>query len=314
VSAPGFSRAGWLARMGRLVGRRGEPSAAHPTIGSAKAARADPAVPELRVQAEIAALDGCRTETARASAAADEYARIVRPADAAGLCRDGVLVVLADGRCGDAAAARRARALVLDTVSTTYADGSGDSAAALIRALRRASHAIHGAARSDRYAGMYATCTTLVLRQGLAYCAHVGDSRLYLIRRREILLMTEDHTVAREIVRSHGLSRAEAERDPRARVLLRALGRRAEVDVAGWPQPLAVWPDDRFVLCSAALAAALADLEILAIAGSDSPAGACERLVTSAARRTGGAADHGPLCAVLVRLQAAGVPDGDMDA
>ncbi len=50
--------------------------------------------------------------------------------------------------------------------------------------------------------GMGTTCTALLLQNGFAYSAHVGDSRLYLIRNDAIYLMTEDHSAVMQLVKT----------------------------------------------------------------------------------------------------------------
>ncbi len=46
--------------------------------------------------------------------------------------------------------------------------------------------------------GMSTTLVILVIHQDCAYIAHIGDSRLYLIRDGNILLETQDHTVQQD--------------------------------------------------------------------------------------------------------------------
>jgi protein phosphatase len=156
-----------------------------------------------------------------------------------------------------------------------------------VRAVRFANRAIHDAARRDpKLHGMGTTCTALVLRGGLAYCAHVGDSRLYLIRDGEIFLMTEDHSAVMDMVRRGLLTRDEARRHPDKNVIVRALGGRREVEVSAWPQPLSVRAGDRFLLSSDGLHDLVEDDELQRAAALD-PHAACERLVALARERGG---------------------------
>jgi protein phosphatase len=154
--------------------------------------------------------------------------------------------------------------------------------------VQHANRVIVDAGGSDqRLRGMGTTCTALVLRHGLAYCAHVGDSRLYLVRDGEIFLMTEDHSAVMHLVKSGAISPAEARHHPDKNVIVRALGGRPKVEVSAWPKPLGVRPGDRFVLCSDGLYDLVEDIEIRGAALSYMPQVACERLVALARERGG---------------------------
>ena len=96
--------------------------------------------------------------------------------------------------------------------------------------------------------GMSTTCSAMLIRGGFAYAAHVGDSRVYRLRRRSVLQITEDHTLINYKLK-HGLITAEeAERSTAKNVITRAVGHKdyvqvdtADVDVA---------PGDRFLMCT----------------------------------------------------------------
>lgn len=45
------------------------------------------------------------------------------------------------------------------------------------------------------------TCVVCLVQNGLAYWAHVGDSRLYLCRNRRLHIRTRDHSVSEELVK-----------------------------------------------------------------------------------------------------------------
>lgn len=201
--------------------------------------------------------------------------------------RAGVLLVVADGMGGHSAGEVASR-IAVETVIENYPVDNGDPGAALLRSVRLANHKIHQAARSDRErAGMGTTCTALLIRQGWAYCAHVGDSRLYLIRDGAALQMTEDHSAVYDLVKRGVIDREVARVHPDRNVIVRALGSRAEVEVAGWPQPLLVRPGDRFLVSSDGLHDLVTDEEIAEQTRSASPEAACWQLIRMARARGG---------------------------
>lgn len=212
-----------------------------------------------------------------------------RPEDAATLERHGILAVVADGMGGHLAG-EVASQMAIDIVRRVYYENhrETDPMARLQKALLAANRDIHRAASQDRARqGMGTTCTALALRGRSAYCAHVGDSRLYLLRGEEAYLLTEDHSWVMDMVRAGVIGAEEARRHPDRNVLLRALGLRPKVEVSTWEQPLPVQEGDAFVLCSDGLHDLVMDKEIADAVGGASARDACDSLVAMAMERGG---------------------------
>jgi protein phosphatase len=120
--------------------------------------------------------------------------------------------------------------------------------------------------------------------------AHVGDSRVYVLRKDGLSQLTHDHSWVEEQVRAGTLSATAARQHPWRNVVTRALsgGDDPEVDVTEVePQP-----GDRFLLCSDGLFAVVSDQQIAAIL-SDRSLGLeeiCRRLVEAA--NAGGGPDN----------------------
>ena len=217
----------------------------------------------------------------------EDSIRVIRPMDPNELATRGILVVVADGMGGHNAGEIASR-LAVEAVVERYADETQDPGTALARSIERANRIIVDAAAKDaRYTGMGTTCTALLLRRGLAYCAHVGDSRLYFVRHNDILLMTEDHTAVMDMVRRGTITAEEARHHPDKNVIVRALGVRGDVEVATWEKPVAVRPGDTFLICSDGLYNVVEDNELFDAMCGSSPQRACERLVELALQRGG---------------------------
>lgn len=71
---------------------------------------------------------------------------------------------------------------------------------------------------------MGTTAVVALLHDNRFYVTHLGDSRAYLIRNREIRQLTTDHSVAQALVESHALTPEEAVSSPYQHVLHRFLG------------------------------------------------------------------------------------------
>jgi protein phosphatase len=97
--------------------------------------------------------------------------------------------------------------------------------------------------------GMGTTFSGLLMAQGRAVTAHIGDSRIYLARDGEVRQITADHTFVQRLVEMGKITAEEALVHPRRSVLMRVLG-----DVTANPEiDLAIYdtqPGDRWMLCS----------------------------------------------------------------
>jgi len=116
-------------------------------------------------------------------------------------------------------------------------------------AVQSASQRIHAEAQRDsKKRGMGTTVSLLLLIDSFAYVAHVGDSRIYLLRDGYLHRVTEDHTVANELLRLGMVTPEQLDRIPRKNAITRAVGvyEHAEIDTL----TLEVLPNDQFLLCS----------------------------------------------------------------
>ena len=220
----------------------------------------------------------------------EDSVRVVRPTGTAALGQRGLLAVVCDGMGGHAAG-ETASGMAVEVVARCYANGGDDPGAALAHAVQRANHDVYEAAHRDRaLAGMGTTCTAVVLRGGRAWCAHVGDSRCYLLRDRQLYLMTEDHSAVMQLVRERSLSRDDARHHPDRNVVSRAIGSQRQVEVSVWPRPFVMRPGDRLLLSTDGLHDLLDEAELCSAAAVDPPQQACRRLVELARER--GAPDN----------------------
>lgn len=132
----------------------------------------------------------------------------------------------------------------------------------LAGAIRAANEAIHEASWTNpSYAGMGTTIVAAYLSKNLLSIAHVGDSRLYLIRNGQIEPLTADHSWVAEQVRRGLMTEDEAERSSKRNIVTRALGVERIVDVELGEIP--VRHGDRFLLCSDGLTRGVQAPEIL---------------------------------------------------
>jgi serine/threonine protein phosphatase PrpC len=164
---------------------------------------------------------------------------------------------------------------------------SGSPTEAIVKAFREVSALIHSRASANRdFQGMGTTCSSLLLLPVGALVAHVGDSRVYRIRREVIDQLSFDHSLVWELVRRNHLTSEQANHSVPKNVITRSLGPEVEieVDIEG---PLVVELGDVFLLCSDGLSGPIADNEIGVFAANFHPRDASRYLMNLANLRGG---------------------------
>lgn len=217
----------------------------------------------------------------------EDCGRCVFPGDAETIAKKGQLFVVADGMGGHTAGELASR-LAVDEICRSYYSLPDDPHRSLKRAFADANEKIFvTASEQTELQGMGTTCTALVVASGKAFAAHVGDSRLYLVRDGEMYLMTVDHSAVMELVKQGLLTLEEARHHPDKNVILRALGVHEAVEVSSWDAPFTIRTGDQFLLCSDGLYDLVSDEEMRdAVLASDAER-ACAELVELAKQRGG---------------------------
>jgi PPM family protein phosphatase len=217
----------------------------------------------------------------------------------------GRLALVADGM-GGYEGGQEASRLAVDIIQDVYErDPAMDPRDALLSGFRLAHERIRQYAEAHpEFQGMGTTCTAVALNDFRLYYAHVGDSRLYLLRDGTILRLTRDHSYVGRLVESGVLSSDEAEHHPQRHILTAALGAGGEV-VADTPDsPMALKNGDVLVLCTDGLWGLVQESEILQLATSHDARTACAELVNLARQR--GGPDN--ITLQVLRLSSNGVP------
>jgi protein phosphatase len=131
----------------------------------------------------------------------------------------------------------------------------------LTKAVNFASSKIYERALEEPHLrGMGTTATVAKIMNGHAYFAHVGDSRLYLLRSGFIFQLSFDHSLVNEQLKAGIISEKEAELHHLKNVITRSVGYQEEEDVDNDGFPL--MPGDSLILCSDGLHGKVTDQEI----------------------------------------------------
>ena len=141
--------------------------------------------------------------------------------------------------------------------------GESDIRQILWDALVKANGAIHRMGQSSAdYHNMGTTAAVVLVLGTLAYVAHVGDSRVYMLRDGELSQITTDHSKVQEMIEHEIINEEQAKKHPDAHKLTKALGIKPEVDPEVMGEPIQIRKGDSFLLCSDGLTDVVEDDEI----------------------------------------------------
>jgi protein phosphatase len=197
-----------------------------------------------------------------------------------------VLVAVADGVSGEEGGETASR-MAIDVTLRAFCESprSWTTPKRLYRAVQQANIEVHDLALVvPELRRMSTTLTAIVVDGGKLFAAHVGDSRLYLMRRTSIVQKTKDHTL------SDGYT------------LTRSLGREliAAVDRISFP----LISGDLLFLCTDGLYRVMGDEALRKIVGTADVAASCAALIDEANDR--GTPDN--LTAAIVRVDGPPTP------
>lgn len=129
------------------------------------------------------------------------------------------------------------------------------------QAVEKANSVVHEKAKEDiELQDMGTTIDVCLIYNNKVFIGHVGDSRVYRIRKNIIRKLTTDHSYVEKLVREGTITKEEAYNHPKKNMLMKALGTVEPVEpdvlVKGFLK------DDILLMCSDGLTNMLRDSEI----------------------------------------------------
>ena len=208
--------------------------------------------------------------------------------DDAVFSRLGRLAVVADGMGGHEGG-QVASHIAVETIQQTYSSASDtDPQKILIASLQEAHHRIQHRANEDpELQGMGTTCTACAIVGRRIYYAHVGDSRIYLLRNGTLRVLSRDHSLVARLIETGVIRQEDAESHPQKHVLTAALGVADDVEPDVPAEPLTLEKSDVLLICTDGLWGQLSEAELRHVLSSQAPANACESLVRLAKEHGG---------------------------
>lgn len=207
------------------------------------------------------------------------------------------LFILADGMGGHNAGevashlgvksvAEKLISILLDTSKSKDKDDQ-DYSSVLKLSIKEANKAILDYVKKNPSCeGMGTTLTCAILIDQKLLIGHVGDSRVYLINKNEIVQITKDHSYVQELVDKGGITPEEAKSHRQKNVITRVVGVYDDVDADIFERTL--WQEDNILLCCDGVTDIIDDQEIKKIVlKNNNPQESCDELVKLANDRGG---------------------------
>lgn len=178
-------------------------------------------------------------------------------------CATGRVVVVCDGmggHVGGQVASQTAIKAIRDFLTVNTFDSPDE---AITNAIITANQAIlQEAQKRPELAGMGSTCVMLVIKNGVVYYGHVGDSRIYFVANHRIVQLTKDQSYVQTLVDAGVISQSEAEHHPRKNEITNALGLKGMTPPIVCETPVLPEAGNCFVLCSDGLSGMISDSQI----------------------------------------------------
>jgi len=225
------------------------------------------------------------------------------------------LFIVADGMGGRASgevasqlAVHEFRAAVEASKETIERFASGDGSVRPQEILTILESAMQGAGSTIYHKGqaepekrgMGTTTSALLIAGDRGFIAHVGDSRIYMLRSGQVVQLTEDHSLVNELIRRGKITKEGIEGSPYKaykNAVTRAVG--VYETVQGDTIDFEILPGDQFLLCSDGLHAYLDDQRIIDLLAREDITEVPKGLVDHA-NASGG---HDNITALVVRVE-----------
>jgi len=146
---------------------------------------------------------------------------------------------------------------------------------------------LEATSQKKEFQGMATTVVSILMEDGKALVAHVGDSRAYLVREDRLIQLTSDHSWVNEQLRTGAINSQQARNHPYRNIVTRALGGPNPVDVDVSEEHMS--DGDIILLCSDGLNTMITDEDILNIIAKNKVDldKACEELISTANQNGG---------------------------
>ena len=175
---------------------------------------------------------------------------------------DHSVYAVADGMGGHAGGGQ-ASAIAIDAIREAFTEAKIITRELADRVLDAANRMILEQAARNNWEGMGTTFILVFLDDDTWQVANIGDSRVYVVKNREIYPLTRDHSLVAELLASGSITADEAKTHPHRNILTNALGA-SDGPRIEWRE-ISADDADYLLLCSDGLHSMIDDDDILSI-------------------------------------------------
>ena len=193
------------------------------------------------------------------------------------------------GAAGGNVASTTAVKIISEQISAGYrASMHGQSVYHLLTsAVNAANISIYDLSKvNPELTGMGTTVVCALIIDSVAYIAHAGDSRAYLLKQGTVSQLTKDHSVVQEMVETGKITQNEAKIHPNKNLITRALGVHSDIRVD--LDEVSLDSDSVLMLCTDGLTNYVDSTELSEISTKCSYENMAEELVKQAMTNGGG--------------------------
>jgi len=146
--------------------------------------------------------------------------------------KKGTLIVLADGMGGYSGGEIASKMAVKQMLESYYSDKNKNVFKSINLGFNIANNAIIQKSHDDpTLKGMGTTMIAIAIKKNKLYCAHVGDSRAYLVSKSGLTQLTQDHSYIASLISKGLITEEEAETHPDRNMITRAVGVKKDLEV-----------------------------------------------------------------------------------
>ncbi|MCJ7572083.1 MAG: Stp1/IreP family PP2C-type Ser/Thr phosphatase [Candidatus Thermoplasmatota archaeon] len=197
---------------------------------------------------------------------------LIRPTNEDYYALDKNLFLIADGmgghRAGEIASRITVESILMNKKDFFKSNSIGNEPRVnyMTQIIRMISNAnmkvIQEAKREPRYIGMGTTIVmALFQKPNTMHIANVGDSRAYLFRKKQLRIISEDHSLAKVMMYDFDLNQEEIQHNRYQNYLTRAIGINSKIEP--YYTSISLIPGDKILLCSDGLWNMITDKEII---------------------------------------------------
>lgn len=181
----------------------------------------------------------------------------------------GELIIICDGMGGHNGGRHAAETAVQIIIDEVLKSKVVNPENAVSEAITKANTAIWDESQVNKnLKGMGTTVVALLITPKKAISFHVGDSRIYQLRKGKILFRTFDHSHVFEMVKAGLITEEQARLSEKSNIITRGLGIQSIVDIS-ITDSLPYKKGDRFLLCTDGICGAVPENEIVDMASQN---------------------------------------------